>query len=385
MPLATMRPLYASCLLLTAVAACTDTSTSSGDNASSSGSGSNGGLDAGRVDAGRSGSSSGRPDAGGGVTTNTITGRMLAPSGTFGIFEGRVWVEWEENGETIRRQSSTRYDGKYTLNRVPVGDLVVHAERGHYAGTTNVTMPSTTAQLMDIDVMVSPGAARFVVVEGIFDDIGAIVDDLGLPTVWVSGGGFTGSQWLDTVANATYLQDKTAVMLNCGMSNDIFDRTDLATRRQALRDFVAAGHSLYISDWAYDVMEWLHPEVLDFFGDDLMPDSAQSGDAENVLGTIGDATLEKLVGRTVTITYDLPDWAVITGLQTDADGGTLSANPVEVLVRGTVHVNGQEYYDVPLAVRLRVGEGSIIYTTFHNESQLDDTMLSILRYMVLRL
>ena len=368
---------------LAASFACTTSDTSDGGG-SGNGAGSDAGANGSSSSSTTSSSSGGIRDAGV-VLSTIITGRMLSPSGTSGIFEGRVWVEWEQDGTTARRQSSTRYDGRYTLNGVPPGAYTVHAERGAYAGQTAVTLAAVDSVVEDADIRVVAGAARFVVVSGYYDDIGAIVTDLGFATQPVSGNGFGSppATWLGTVATDAYLADKTAVMLNCGLDDDFWSRTDLEDRRTALRTYVESGHSLYISDWAYGVMEWLYPEVLDFYGEDATPGDAKHGDAEQVLASIGDETLAKLVGRFVGITYDLPAWAVMLGLE-QTDGGT-APYPVDVLATGTVHVGAQEFADVPLAVRVHIGEGAIVYTTFHNEAQLDPTVLSILRYMVLRL
>ena len=46
---------------------------------------------------------------------------------------------------------------------------------------------------------------------------------------------------------------------------------------------------------------------------------------------------------------------------------------------------GLELVDRPLAIRLNAGSGRAIYTTFHNEAQLDPAVEAILQYFVMSL
>jgi hypothetical protein len=406
------RPAVATLLVLLPLA-CTNTSSS--NSTSSSGNGDP--ADAGPDDAGAR--DAGRRDAGGGGSVSVVQGHLLSPNGAFGVYEGLVWVDFEVNGQTQRRQSSTRFDGRFTLNGLPAGTHTLHGERGLYAGTATVTLETSGSTVTDADILVSAGNARFVVVTGQYDSVGEIVSGLGLPTVEVDGiGGFldpTPTWFADTV-NDAYLADKTALLLNCGITDDVWERPDLELRRQTLRQWIASGHSLYASDWAYDFVEWLFPEVLNFHGDDNARNAAQDGNEELVAATVSDETLFKLVGGSLTIDYDLPAWAVLTGLGPEPDGGVPAADggsvddggvadggaadaavvvdagsvspvatTVTVLVRGTVHVGNREYEDVPLAVKIKHGAGTVVFTTFHNEAQLDATVLTVLRYMIMRL
>ena len=103
---------------------------------------------------------------------------------------------------------------------------------------------------------------------------------------------------------------------------------------------------------------------------------------------IGDETLIKIVGRTAVITYDLPSWVVMDVVAAppngrNADGGVFQ---VTTIATGTVHTSqGLELVDRPLAIRLNAGSGRAIYTTFHNEAQLDPAVEAILQYFVMSL
>jgi hypothetical protein len=306
-----------------------------------------------------------------------VSGRVLSPSGNFGLFDAVVSLDLQaDGGASFHRQTHTRPNGDYVLRGVPVGRNVLTGSQGAYAGTVTVEVPTAGAEVTGADIRVDPSGAGFVVVEGIYDAIEDILGPwgLGFSPALVPGD----SAWLATVATATSLQDHHVLFLDCGLDDDsAWVLPDLPARRQTLLDWVAAGNSLYASDWAYDVVEWLLPEAMDFLGDDGIRNEAQQGDEGTVVADIKDPALEKIVGRSVAITYDLGAWAVITSAATLAE--------VQVIATGTVYANGEEQVDVPLAVKIQHGLGRVIFTTFHNHAQLDPTTLAILQYMVMSL
>ncbi|MEW5850539.1 MAG: carboxypeptidase-like regulatory domain-containing protein [Myxococcota bacterium] len=387
--------LLSAALSLTLVA-CTMTG---GEDASSTSSGGGGGSTSGGASSGGGSSGSG---SGSGSTSSTssggssssaeptqsvISGRVLAPSGTFGLFDALVSVDYtDEDGVERHKQTHTRFDGQFFLRGLPPGTYTVKAERGRYTGTGAATIDDPLSQVTGVDIRVLAAGARFVVVTGSYDSIEDIIGTgsggLGFNPVIVDGSQDWGADppnapWVDEVATPEYLANVDALFLNCGLGDDIFSNPNLADRRQALLDWIAAGGGLYASDWAYDVVEWLFPDPITFLGDDLIHGDAQQGDSEIVTATMVDETLEKIVGRTVEINYDLPAWAVIEEATT--------SNTVSVLATGTVHAGVRELEEVPLAVRIRSGEGTVIYTTFHNEVQLDETVRGILNYIVMSL
>jgi len=310
----------------------------------------------------------------------SISGRVLSPSGTFGVFDAEVSVEITINGQPTRRQTHSRFDGTFGLYSIPAGTYTLHATRGIYAGDSVPITVGNNERVTGTEVRILSTGIHFEVVTGSFDDIGAIVDGLGFTHVEVDG--TFDSSWLTNVTDADTLNASHAILINCGVDDEIWGITDLEARRQALRSYVHSGKSIYISDWAYDVMEWLFPEALGFYGEDVEHNSAQRGQEEVVLADVPDETLSKLVGETINITYDLPYWAILRSVDAPVDGEVT----VDVIARATVHARGGvPVEDVPLAVIVHYGAGRVIYTTFHNEAQLDATVASILQYMVMSL
>jgi hypothetical protein len=107
------------------------------------------------------------------------------------------------------------------------------------------------------------------------------------------------------------------IFINCGNSYETL--LSNSTVVDNLRNYVAAGGSLFVTDLSYDFVEQVFPEYIDFYGSDLAATSTPEamGDAE--VGTAG-ITVDATV-----LDNDLKSW--LQGL------GVLNAD-------GTVHISG---------------------------------------------
>ena len=132
--------------------------------------------------------------------------------------------------------------------------------------------------------------------------------------------------------------------------------------------FAEQGGLLVVTDWAYEIIEHCWPDNIEFVGDDLVLDDAQSGVANgSVAGMVSDALLREDVGEVVTLDYNYSAWSVIESV-----GGE-----TEVLISGDVEhqpsstENATPLTGVPLLVRFAVGqrEGQVVYSTFHISAQ----------------
>jgi hypothetical protein len=122
--------------------------------------------------------------------------------------------------------------------------------------------------------------------------------------------------------------------------------------------------ALYTSDWEWELFEAVAPDAL-VFGEDVL-----SGPDGTLQATIEDRNIQALLGRdTADITFDLPDWALAEENDT-----------------ATVLVSAEfEGVSRPLAVMAYPGEGRAAFTSFHNESQLNDDMRVVLYELILSL
>ena len=143
-----------------------------------------------------------------------------------------------------------------------------------------------------------------------------------------------------------------------------------------LSAFVNAGGSIYASDYSYGFIEASFPNEIDFLGDDQFYGQPFAGDPQTVVGTVLDPGWQNLVGPTAQISYDLFDWVVIESSQ------------AEILIEGSFAFfgpNGPGFMTAPLAVRFEQGQGTALYTTFHDEQQVTFDMAVLLEDMVLSL
>jgi hypothetical protein len=131
-------------------------------------------------------------------------------------------------------------------------------------------------------------------------------------------------------------------------------------------DWVHAGGSLVVSDWAYDLVETCWPDEIDFFGEDAQVDAAQVGAAGDVLADVPDEKLREAIGGSVAnITFNYSAFAVMQSV----------SSGVEVLLSGEVQYQpeGATLYedlpDSPLAVRFEDGRGQVLFTSFHSIAQ----------------
>ena len=127
--------------------------------------------------------------------------------------------------------------------------------------------------------------------------------------------------------------------------------------------YVAGNGSLFVTDWAYDLVEACWPDMITFQNDDGVIDSAQVGVAGDILADVVDAELaETLASSVANVTFNYSAFTVMKSV----------ADDVEVLLSGDVsHDPGggeepQVAKGVPLVVRFPVGKsGQVVFSSFH--------------------
>lgn len=127
-----------------------------------------------------------------------------------------------------------------------------------------------------------------------------------------------------------------------------------------IEDFVSGGGTLVATDWAYDLVEALWPDAIEFAGDDLVADAAQLGRAGDFSAEVLHEEAAEAVGGIVSLTFDYSAWAVMESVGGDT----------EVLLRGDIEYQPDESQGyqslsgVPLAVRFASGGGQVVYASF---------------------
>lgn len=134
---------------------------------------------------------------------------------------------------------------------------------------------------------------------------------------------------------------------------------------QNLQTFVSRGGTLYASDWRFML-------VANAFGTFVDAGKAVPGKEQMVEAEVVDPGLREILGKTISLRFDQPDWnpAAFRGEQL-----------VTYLKGGYQPVRGTEAV-APLLVKFPHGDGSVIFTSFHNEKQNSELETQLLKYLV---
>ncbi|HDM43282.1 MAG TPA: carboxypeptidase regulatory-like domain-containing protein [Firmicutes bacterium] len=293
-----------------------------------------------------------------------VSGTITAPDGETPVAGATVTIT-DEGGQLgvvlLERSTQSQSDGTYSFSDIPDGEYTVMADKGHFHGEITIEVTNGNVQ-GDTDVEVDIDPTKVAVVPGIFDDIGAILTDMGI--------GFTtiyDSDLVDwDIVNSFYV-----IFLNCGSDTSYAENEDV---QENLRNFVKGGGSIYASDWEYLYIEYTWPDAIDFYGNDLS--DPYIGSEQHVDADILDSELSDYMGKSVVeIYYNLGSWIVI-----DAVGEGTTTH-----IQGDIETDEGPMEDKPLLVSFADEDGSVVYTTFHNETQLTEDAENILKYFVFEL
>jgi hypothetical protein len=167
--------------------------------------------------------------------------------------------------------------------------------------------------------------------------------------------------------------------------NGLLDDNQIVSDELALenvREFVAKGNTLLLTDWAYDLVEAVWPEKVQFVGDEAVLDSAQRGLEGDIHGTIVDRSLALAIETdSLELSYNFSNWAVMASVDPSVD--VLVSGDVTYLDpsgEGNISIS-----DAPLMVRFEPPGGlggQVVLTTFHLDAQNEFVIDQMLRNVV---
>jgi hypothetical protein len=353
-------------------------------------------------------------------TTGTLTGTIYAPNGVDPVSGALIYVEDRSGGATGEPPTDpylgytySEADGTFIIPDIPTGTQTVMIVKGAFSKETEITvtdgdnplpaetttLPSTTGGGGTVEKMA--------VVTGYFDSIENVLAKLGMGTVdsygllekgtetfdLIDGSGELDDtdypEFLDFFGTPSNYTDFRTIFINCGngYEEEFFANP---TAVDGLKAWVNAGGRLYVTDQAYDFVEQLFAEYIDFYGEEpglvTTPESqnyAQGGDGfDETNATILNANLLawlKAIGvtnadDTVTIEGWLGAWVPI-----DAVGASTS-----VWVQAPVWVDQEETVR-PVTVTFKVGLGTVFFSSYHTEDSFSTAITPqdrILQYFV---
>ena len=176
------------------------------------------------------------------------------------------------------------------------------------------------------------------------------------------------------------------LLLNCGIrgagginpqtlepERSLLERADV---RRNLRNFVANGGVVYVSDQSYALVEAAIPELFDFRGADEAVGEALQGAESLLTGTVQNEALQTALGGQVEV--ELTErWAMVNPIE----GAWVTAEAPIRRDDGVVYVAP----DTPLITRRSHGEGEVVFSSFHNSAEVNqgrtELQIQLLRAM----
>jgi hypothetical protein len=304
----------------------------------------------------------------------TLVGQVCATDGQSAVTNAKVTVLHDPEPSS----TTTDNQGEFRLDGLPEGTWEVRIEKGSFQVSQEVTLVDgevTNLDLADGDcVPLEQGETKIAVVTGSYDAIQDLLDQLHLDYDKIPG--ITGTAYVDFLRDPAALKKYDIIFFNCGIGNGWIPHE--AEVGANLREYVANGGSIYASDWAYWLVESGWPQEHDFHGAENGPTSALVGVAQELNADVLDPGLVTALGSDVAhLNYDLDSWAAMEGAT------------AEVLIRGNYSyyegLLNQNRRTGPLATRFEDGDGTALFTTFHNERQTTADMLVLLEEFILSL
>ncbi len=245
-------------------------------------------------------------------------------------------------------------------------------------GPTEETAPSY-AQATSGDLLLKPRPKpmRMAVIPEMaeFDDMGRLLDSLG------TAYGYRRTDF-DALLDPTTLLKFDIVFITCSgyPENWLGDGTGeerrgsglyrpnpetFARAKATLRGFVSDGGTLYASDLHYSLLAECFPEFVDY-------SLVSRGAPQTVQAKVIDPGLQEEIGSTIELTFDQEKWA----------SAALAGPGMTTYLEGSFKdIDGMEKTS-PLLVKLPHGNGSVIFTSFHNEKQNSDKERQLLEFLV---
>lgn len=314
---------------------------------------------------------------------NSIVGTVCAPNGMTPLGGALAYVDTSVG----RIQDVANSQGAFVLGPVPVGTYAVHVR----AGVFSATVPGVVVRAGMItqigggasECVAVGGEVKLGVVTGIYDDVGAVLARLGVSAVDTFDG-ISGLYVQDLLLQPAVLNRYDMVFFNCGLNDSVMTNLQVRALVTAnLADYVAAGGRIYVSDWAYDLVEQTWPDALGFFGDDLVPNSAQVGaDADHLTAQVADSVLETALSvSTVEVVFNLSAWALLTGVGPGAR--VYLQAPVSVCADAACLATVEQGM-TPLTVSFQPpgAAGTVFFTSLHQETQQTPDMERLLELLV---
>lgn len=320
--------------------------------------------------------------------TCTLTGKVVAPQGTIPIsgalvyatqikpdpFPDGVFCDTCLDLPQGTPFALTNPTGDFSLGVPAVGEWFIVVQKGTFRKIRTVVVEPGGATLTG-DVTKLPSKAdaakgdeipRMAVVVDSFDSIEDTLEKLGLD----GSASFDQFDSFDSGAffsNTSNLAQYQIIFMPC--DTDWFTpEIGTAVVQDALREWVAAGGRLYITDWSYDIMKSVFPDPIQWIFDDGSNGSAQLSGSYDAPAQIIDNGLDIWLDGQGLDDFELEaSWTIIEGVSPymapDVDGSIIEMQP-KVWMNVAHPVHGSR----PATVSFQWGCGRGMFSSYHTEA-----------------
>ncbi len=317
-----------------------------------------------------------------------VEGRVCAPDEQTWLGGADVFVSGTNcEGVPFTLTEISDTDGYFTIHDVPAGFHQLRVAMGSFEA--NYAIQINDGEISDFTagqekLCLSADELDIAVIDGEFDAIDRILTNLAIEhTLFTDEGDNSAAESL--LLDSDRLDDFDILFINCGQQNLNFGwaENDPGAYHQRLADnlatFVERGGSLYVSDWAHFLVERAFPEAIRFSSDESNYEAAFRGAMGEFTASIVDSRLRTAVGSDqVVIDFPLQGWVVPEAVGSGSN----------VMVQGDIRlIGGDVVNDLPLLVSFKPDStsGTVLFTSFHNESQITDAIERILQFVVFSL
>ena len=317
-----------------------------------------------------------------------IRGRVCSADGRSWLADASVYTNVVDSDGTLVDTviAYTDLDGRFVLEDLPGdADYTVYVSYGDDAfDPTDVYLPSGEVVELPEPGCFDPLEVDVAVITGDYDDFQLVLSNMGFANYTLVDG-LDQDDITSFLTDAEEMSHYDIIFINGGALEEgvLTSSTDSALSEQIrsnLASYVSAGGQVYASDWAYDFVETVWPDPIDFMGEDDILDDAQVGEYGLVSAAVADAPMAEWLGSDyVQIEYDLPVWPPIQSVEP----------AVSVHLSGTIEYrDGTHTYSlsgVPLLVSFTSGEGRVVFSTFRVAPNASTDMMLVLQYMIYNL
>jgi hypothetical protein len=189
-----------------------------------------------------------------------------------------------------------------------------------------------------------------------FDDIGQLLNTMG-----EGYKEFTELDWV-AIQDPERLKQYDILFLTCSAPKNLPD-----SAAGTLRNFVQSGKTLYVSDLWYTLLAKAFPEAGAVVGKDNI-----YGDKQDIFADVRDTSLQSTFGKRLELSFDAKGWAP----------AKFAGPQVKALVSGQFSDVAGAFREESLLVKFPSGQGTVIFTSFHNSKLVGDSALKLLKALV---